>query len=324
MPLRTGADWFRAPGDAPRLTDQEPFVRRYLWPPSALVAIAVALVVAVLAGFLGAYLYTRSDSGTIEAVDPADRPLAEAERRAREEADQRAAEAARGSSTTSTTRVEILSPEEIGPKVAPSVWRVQSLDEAGVATEGSAFAAGSFGGQTFLLTSLAVVRAATRNPGPEITVRNGGSEAKVTLWTWHEERDLALLVLPRSAPGLTWATENPEGKPGDKVYLAAPSGLTPGVIVSSAADAIQHNVVVDKARQGGPLLNERGEVLGMTSIEFNPGGGGTDRIFFAVPMRVTCERVLSCGGGNTTASTVAPAGPNAAAPSATAPGPTRR
>ncbi|MDP8938045.1 MAG: serine protease [Actinomycetota bacterium] len=324
MPPPTGTDWFRTPGEAPRLTDREPFVRRYLWPPTPLVAVAVAVVVAVLVGFLGAYVYTASDSGTIEAVDPADRPLAEAERRAREEADRRAREASQPSTTTSTTRVEILSPEEIGRKVAPSVWAVKSLDEAGAPTEGSAFAAGAFGGQTFLLTSLAVVRAATRNPGPEITVRNGGSEAKATLWTWHEERDLALLVLPRSAPGLTWATESPEGKAGDKVYVATASGLTPGVIASSSPTAIQHNVFVDKARQGGPLLNERGEVLGMTSIDFNPQGAGTDRIFFAVPVRVACERVLSCGGDNTTASTVAPSGPNAAAPSATGPGTTRR
>jgi len=323
MPPPIGTDWFRTPGDTPRLTDPEPGSRGRLWPPSALTSIVIALVLAVVAGFVGAYVYTASDSGTIEAVDPADRPLAEAERRAREEADRRAGEAAQASTTTSTTRVEILSPEELARKVAPSVWAVQSLDEAGVATEGSAFSAGSFGGQTFLLTSLAVVRAATRNPGPEITVRNGGSESKVNLWTWHEERDLALLVLPRSASGLTWATENPEGRPGDKVYAAAAGGLTPGVIDATSATAIQHNVFIDKPRQGGPLLNERGEVLGMTSIEFNPGGAGTDRIFFAVPVRVACERVLACGGGNTTASTVAPSGPNATAPSPTSPAPRR-
>lgn len=322
MPPPTGTDRFRAPGYIPRLTDPEPSGRR-LWPPSAPVAVAMALVLAVLVGFLGAYAYTKSDSGTIEAVDPADRPVAEAERRAREEADRRAREAAQAS-TSSTTRVPILSPEELARKVAPSVWSVQTLDEAGAPTEGSAFAAGSFGGQTFLLTSLAVVRAATRNPGPEITVRNGGSEAKVTLWTWHEERDLALLVLPRSTPGLTWATENQEGKPGDKVYAAAAGGLTPGLITGSSATAIQHNVFIDKARQGGPLVNERGEVLGMSSIEFNPDGAGTDRIFFAVPVRLACERVLSCGGGNTTSATVPPSGPNATAPSATTPATTRR
>lgn len=322
MPSPTGTGWFRVPGTTPRLTEQEPWVRRYLWPPRPLVAIAISLVLAVLVGFVGAYVYTASDSGTIEG-DPADRPVAEAERRAREEADRKAREAGDGSAATETTRPEVLSPEELARKVAPSVWAVQSLDEAGVPTEGSALVAGSFGGQTFLLTSLAVVRAATRDPGPEITVRNGGSEAKVPLWTWHEERDLALLVLPRSVPSLTWATENPEGRPGDKVYVAAAGGLTPGVIASSSGSAIEHNVFVDKARQGGPLLNERGEVLGMASIDFNPGGAGTDRIFFAVPVRVACERVLSCGGGNTTASTVAPSGPNATTPSPTTAAPRR-
>ncbi len=313
MPLRTGTDWFRTPGTIPRLTDREPAGRRRLWPPSAPVAIILALVMAVLVGFLGAYVYTRSDSGTIEAVDPADRPLAEAERRAREEADRRAAEAATASSPTSTT-LPALSPDELARKVAPAVWSVQTLDESGAPTEGSAFVAGSFGGQTFLLTSLAVVRAATRDPGPEITVRSGGSEAKVTLWTWEEERDLALLVLPRSAPGLTWATGEPEAKPGDKVFVAAAGGLTRGVITAVSPAAIAHNVVVDPGRQGAPLVDERGQVLGMASSEFNPGGAGTDRIFFAVPVTRACERVLSCGGGNTTASSVPPSGPNATAP----------
>lgn len=321
MPTPTGTDWFRTPGRIPRLTDREgkPYLSRHLRAPGALGVVAIALVVAVVVGFLGAYVYTKSDIGVIEAVDPADRPLAEAERRAKEEADRRAGQAAEVSSSTSTTRPEVLSPDDLAKKVAPSVWAVQSLDQAGVAVEGSAFVAGSFGGQTFLLTSLSVVRAATRNPGPEITVRNGGSQVKVTLWTWQEERDLALLVLPRSAPGLSWASENPEGRVGDKVYAAVgPGGLTPGVIAATSPAAIQHNVFVDKGRQGGPLLNERGEVLGMVSADFNPDGAGTDRIFLAVPIRLACERVLGCGGGNATVpSTVAPTGLNATTPPTT-------
>ena len=330
MPPPTGTDWFRTPGSTPRLTDRDPRHKPYLSrgfrAPGALGVVVIALVLAVVVGFVGAYVYTKSDIGAIEAVDPADRPLAEAEQRAKEEADRRArqaADAADDDQSTTTTRPEILSPDDLAKKVAPSVWSVKSLNEAGEPTEGSAFVAGSFGGQTFLLTSLAVVRAATLDPGPEITARNGNSEVKVTLWTWQEERDLALLVLSRSAPGLTWASEDPEGKVGDKVYAASAAGLAPGVIVATSAAAIEHNVVVDGSRQGGPLLNERGQVLGMVSADFNPGGVGTDRIFLAVPVRLACEGVLSCGGGNATVpSTVAPTGPNATTTPTTA-GPRR-
>ena len=326
MPPPTGTDWFRTPGSSPRLSDRDPRRKPYLSrgfrAPGAVGVIVVALVLAVVVGFGGAYVYTKSDIGSIEAVDPADRPLAEAERRAKEEADRRAglaADASDDEQSTTTTRPEILSADDLAKKVAPSVFAVRSLDEAGQPTEGSAFVAGSFGGQTFLLTSLAVVRAATLNPGPEITVRNGSSEGKATLWTWQEERDLALLVLPRPAPGLNWASEDPEGKAGDKVYAASGGGLSAGVIVSTSGAAIQHNIVVDKSRQGGPLLNERGQVLGMVSVDFNPGGVGTDRIFLAVPVRLACERVLTCGGGNATVpSTVAPTGPNATSTPTTA------
>ncbi len=185
--------------------------------------------------------------------------------------------------------------------MAPSVWRVSTLDEAGRPVEASAVVAGSFGGQSYLLTTFAVVRASTRVPGPQIVVRNAGSESQATLWTWQEDRDIALLVIPRAAAPLLWATENPEGRVGDRVFLAAEgSGLVSGKILATSGTGIEHNISVDDRRQGGALINEKGEVLGMASRDYDPGGVGTDRIFVAIPMRAACGEVLQCGGGNAT------------------------
>jgi len=290
MPL----DYDRWTGPAPtpyQPARRKPFLQRHLWPPSVPGFIVIVVVASVVVGLLGGYCYTQSESGKVTLQDPTGpEPVADI-----------TVTTAGPSEQPTTTKPQTLSVEALGARVAPSVWRVNTLDEAGRPVEASALVAGSFGGQSFLLTSFAAVRASTRVPGPQIVARNGGSEAPATLWTWQEDKDLALLVIPRAAPPLLWATDNPEGKTDDRVFVASEgAGLAPGKILSSSATAIQHNISIDDRRRGGALINEKGEVLGMASAEFNPGGVGTDRIFVAVPMRSTCGQVLSCGGGNAT------------------------
>jgi S1-C subfamily serine protease len=254
-------------------------------------------------GFVGALIYTSADNAQI-AVDPTDEAhIAPTVPNTTEPA-----------GPTTTKAPEILNADGISKKATPSVWAVSSLDDNGRPVEGSGFIAGSFGGQTYLLTSLSIVRAATRIPGPEVVVRNGGSEVKATLWTWQEDRDLALLVVGRSAPSLSWADSNPAAKAGDKVYVVGGSGggAIAGVISGVSPASIQHNVFVDERRQGAPLLNEKGQVLGMVSLALNPNALPGDTTFLAVPISAACDRVLSCGSGNASVpSTVAPNGPNA-------------
>ena len=289
--MSDGFSWFQPSGRTPTLADldHQPFLKRHFWPPSALGIVVISVVVSMLVGFLGALAYTSADNARIAAVDPTDQA--------------RVAPTLPGGAevgaTTTTKPPEILTPEGIAKKAGPSVWAVSSLDEAGRPVEGSGFIAGSFGGQTYLLTSLSIVRTSTRIPGPESVVRNSGAEVKATLWTWQEDRDLALLVVGRTAPSLSWADEEPPAKPGDKVYVVSGvgGGPMPGVISGISPASIQHNVFVDPQRQGAPLLNERGQVLGMVSLGAN-ATGATDTIFSAVPIAASCERVLSCGNGN--------------------------
>jgi S1-C subfamily serine protease len=297
-----GSSWFRPTARTPTLGDLEhrPFLRRHLWPPSAMGVVVISVVLSALVGFTGALVYTSSDNAQIEAVDPAD--------------EARVAPTIPGSGengVATTKPPEILTPEAIAKKAAPSVWSVSTLDDAGRPVEGSGFIAGSFGGQTFLLTSFSIVRAAARIPGPEVVVRNEGAESKATLWTWQEDRDLALLVIGRTAPSLSWADDDPQAKAGDKVYLVPGTGggPLPGTISSVSPASIQHNVFVDDRRQGAALLNEKGQVLGMASLSFNLNAPTTDTAFYAVPISASCERVLSCGNGTAgvPSSTVVPA-----------------
>jgi S1-C subfamily serine protease len=266
--------------------------------------VVMVLVASVFIGFCSGFVYTQSESGKVELQDPAGPQRPENANPVPTPATVPA---------TTTTKLEVLSVEALGRKVAPSVWRVSTMDEAGNPVEVSALVAGSFGGQSFLLTTFSALRASTKAPGPEIVVRNGGSQTTATLWTWQEDRDLALLVIPRVAPPLQWVADNHAAKAGDKVFVGAEgTGLVQGKVTSVSSTGIEHDILIDGLRQGGPLVNDRGEVLGMASSAYNPGGVGTDRIFIAVPIRDACEQVLSCSSGTP-----------AAAPSATT-GTTRR
>src|SRR5688572_13000591 len=95
-------------------------------------------------------------------------------------------------------------------KVRPSLFFVNTLDEAGQPSVGTAFAVASDSEQTLLVTSYNTIKAATRKPGPTLQVRQGNDEFKAELWTWQEDKDLALLVLAKgSVPRLRFADRDP-------------------------------------------------------------------------------------------------------------------
>lgn len=194
--------------------------------------------------------------------------------------------------------------DELVKKVQGAVWFVRTLDEAGQASVGAAFAVASDADETLLLTSYAVVRAATFAPGPQVFVRKGDQETRVTLWTWQPERDLALLVLNKgNQPKLDFAPTNPPLKTGERVFAvsglgAAGGSVTQGFVADVSASGIQSDAAVGTHFQGGPLINSEGKVLGVASRTFAPLGFQSDGVYFSVPIRQTCDRVLRCPSGN--------------------------
>ena len=195
--------------------------------------------------------------------------------------------------------------EALIKKVSPSVWFVNTLDEAGQPSVGSAFVVASDGEQTLLLASFATVRAATRQPGPVVNIRKGDEQIKATLWTWHEEKDLALLIVQKAnMPKLEFAPKDPPLKIGERVFsmsgLGASGGaVSQGFVADVSAAGVQHDAAVGSAFQGGPLLNDKGEVLAISSRAYAPLGFGTEAVFFGVPIRTSCEKVLKCPDGGT-------------------------
>jgi S1-C subfamily serine protease len=187
-------------------------------------------------------------------------------------------------------------------KTAPSVWFVDTFDEAGAPSVGSAFVAFSDDDQTFLVTSFRTVRAATRNPAPEIAVSKGGERLGATLWTWDENRDLALLAIDKGgSPRLEWGGLDAV-QVGDRVFVvsglgAAGGAVSQGLVADVSGEGIQHDAPIGAAFQGGPLVNSNGEVIGIASRQYAPLKFDPEAVFFAPPVGTTCDSLLDCPDG---------------------------
>ena len=129
---------------------------------------------------------------------------------------------------------------------------------------------------------------------------------KATVVGVDKQHDLALLLI--NAPNLVPATlaESNGLVVGQRVYaIGNPFGLsgtmTRGIIsairsigVQSGApieDAIQTDAAVNPGNSGGPLLNSRGEVIGITTLIASAGADQSAGIGFAIPIN-TAKSVL--------------------------------
>jgi len=188
-------------------------------------------------------------------------------------------------------------------KVKDSVYLVETQDEFGRPEAGSAFVVTSDAEKSYLVTSLTVVRAATRKPGPAITLRKGNDRIDATLWTWHEERDLALLIVNKgSLPRVKWAAADAPPQYGERIFDVAGVGgaggsITQGFVADVSASGIEHDAAVSGPFAGGPILNSKGEVIGVGTPGYMPLGFTSDRVTFAPYIRATCEKILKCPAG---------------------------
>ena len=188
----------------------------------------------------------------------------------------------------------------------PSVWFVSTLDEAGAPSVGTAFVVSSSDDSSLLLASYTTVRAATKQPGPPIEIRKGDQRLKATLHTWQEERDLALLVVSKGGiPKLEFGPR--EGlKLGERIFAVSGLGgagaaVTQGFIADVSASGIQHDAPVGPTFQGGPLVNSEGKVLAVASRTYNGQlNFVTDDVYFGIPIRMACDKVLRCPSGEVT------------------------
>ena len=183
-----------------------------------------------------------------------------------------------------------------------SIMTVRTFSEAGVPVVGTAFVAASDAEKSFLITSYSVVKASVVRPGPAITVRVDGTDRPATLWTWQEERDLALLIVNKGGLSkLDWADPK-DTRLGSQVFAVSALGtdggaVTSGFVADVSSSGIQHYAPIGTAFQGGPIVNDRGRVVAVGSQNYAPLGFTSTGVWFAPAIRSACEQLLKCPSG---------------------------
>jgi S1-C subfamily serine protease len=155
-----------------------------------------------------------------------------------------------------------------------------------------------------VLTNYHVVEGANR--GVEVQLSNKHRYSAKVIGT-DKTHDLALLQI--EAPNLQAVTlaDSSELSVGQKVYaIGNPFGLagtmTRGIISSIRSirgsegapieDAIQTDAAINPGNSGGPLLNSRGEVIGINTMIASNGAEQSSGIGFAIPIN-TAKAVLA-------------------------------
>jgi S1-C subfamily serine protease len=188
-------------------------------------------------------------------------------------------------------------------QVAPAVYFVHTLDVNGQPSVGTAFVVSSNSSQSLLLTSYTTVQAATRAPAPAIFIRQGNTDTQVTVRTWDPQYDLALLVVPQgNLHPLPTAPLTPAPQLGDRVYAvsglgSAGASIAQGSVVDVSASGVAEDAAIGPAFQGGPLVNQAGQVVAVASRTYAPLGFSSDGVWFAPYVEAACNVVLVCPGG---------------------------
>jgi S1-C subfamily serine protease len=130
--------------------------------------------------------------------------------------------------------------------------------------------------------------------GPQDTIRD------YYIYSWDEENDIALLVTSWKTEFLSDTAEVPE--PGWwAMAMGSPwennSSVTIGNIVSFTQEFTEYDIVtttqLNPGNSGGPLVNSRGEVIGINTLGVNNEESG---YFFYVStfIEAVCEELLNC------------------------------
>jgi S1-C subfamily serine protease len=181
----------------------------------------------------------------------------------------------------------------VAAAAGPAVFTI----EAGQAT-GTAFGFYADGTATWLATNYHVIEGYTYFERHPVVVRQGSRQWLGEPWNWDPETDVATIKVEAALPVLPSAFEQGhQPKVGDPVLAyGSPYGIlegtaTAGIISALRPGLIQTDAQVNPGNSGGPLLNSRGEVLGITAMGIGEGTG----LGFAIDIRVLCsELFLEC------------------------------
>jgi hypothetical protein len=110
-------------------------------------------------------------------------------------------------------------------------------------------------------------------------------------------------VLARpNLPALTAAPTSPAPQPGDRLYSVSGLGtagasIDEGTIVDVSSSGLAVDAAIGSSFQGGPLINQSGQVIAVASRTYAPLGFTSTGIWYTPYVEAACSKILSCPGG---------------------------
>jgi serine protease Do len=158
------------------------------------------------------------------------------------------------------------------------------------------------GFNTWIITNHHVIEQCTDGLN-SVEVYTGGDKmvpSKSQLWRWDEDNDLALLQISTPIPALKSAEYFAEpgwwsmaiGNPGNEI-IDITNAVTFGNIIGVKDKYFNAtSAVINHGNSGGPLVNSRGELLGINTLGYVSQSDGLWNI--AVDSDVLCENIIKC------------------------------
>jgi S1-C subfamily serine protease len=182
-----------------------------------------------------------------------------------------------------SARASELSVPEIVNKVQPTIVVIESKKASGVA-RGSGFVIDSSG---IVVTNLHVISGAL-NIG--VKLPSGDVYDQIQVRAYDERKDLALIQIPGFNLPHASLGDSDLVKVGEKVVLignplgvlegSVTSGIVSGIRTVEGVRIIQTDASANPGNSGGPLLNAKGEVIGVLSFKLK----GTENLNFVIPI----------------------------------------
>lgn len=178
----------------------------------------------------------------------------------------------------------------VAKQVAASVFTVEASGSIG-----SSFVISTGGGRSTLVTNYHVVEDGWEAGRKGVRLRQEGRELDGTVERVSVGNDVALVTVATELPALPKAADQPAV--GDPVLVVgAPLGLggsvSNGIVSAYRNGYIQFSAPIAPGNSGGPVVNLRGQVVGVARSKLvAPGAEG---LSFAIPISLVCTTMTAC------------------------------